>query len=166
MEPTLAGVDIYNPDKIADRVMVYKSSYLLGESPQYNEVVIIDSHIDQKRTIKDNFLQNPLVSLVMKDQNADSKRYWIKRIIGVAGDTLEYKNGKVYRNGEELKEGYIKEDMVWPFETVVVPEGHVFVMGDNRNFSCDSREIGPVPTENVVGKVFIRFYPFEKVSKF
>ncbi|MGO4890492.1 signal peptidase I [Anaerobacillus sp. MEB173] len=81
----------------------------------------------------------------------------MKRIIGDEGDTLEYKDGRVYRNGEELIEEYLKEDMTFPFETIVVPEKHVFVMGDNRNGSRDSREIGPVPIDNIVGKVLLRF---------
>jgi signal peptidase I len=115
--------------------------------------------------MKDNLFESPIVSMIFESNDSDKKN-WIKRIIGEEGDTLEYKNGRVYRNGEELVEDYIKEDMTFPFETIVVPENHVFVMGDNRNGSRDSREIGPVPNENIVGKVFLRFYPFDKIRKF
>jgi signal peptidase I len=165
MEPTLDGEDPFNKVKIGDRVLIYKSGYILGEEPKYNDIVIIDSRIDKNRSMKDNLFESPIVSMIFESNDSDKKN-WIKRIIGEEGDTLEYKNGRVYRNGEELVEDYIKEDMTFPFETIVVPENHVFVMGDNRNGSRDSREIGPVPNENIVGKVFLRFYPFDKIRKF
>jgi signal peptidase I len=165
MEPTLDGEDPFNKVKIGDRVLIYKSGYILGEEPKYNDIVIIDSRIDKNRSMKDNLFESPIVSMIFESNDSDKKN-WIKRIIGEEGDTLEYKNGRVYRNGEELVEDYIKEEMTFPFETIVVPENHVFVMGDNRNGSRDSREIGPVPNENIVGKVFLRFYPFDKIRKF
>ncbi|MDU4698798.1 MAG: signal peptidase I, partial [Paenibacillus sp.] len=68
------------------------------------------------------------------------------------GDTIEVKDGHVFRNGQQLQEPYIKEQMdagvsqVWQ-----VPDNHVFVMGDNRNNSNDSRSIGPVPLDHVMG---------------
>jgi len=72
----------------------------------------------------------------------------------------------VYRNGEKLEEDYTKEKMSTSFEKVTVPEGHVYVMGDNRNISHDSRAIGPVPTDHIVGKVFLRYYPFNQIDLF
>ena len=78
-----------------------------------------------------------------------------KRVIGRPGDTLEFKDGHVWRNGEELQEPYTKDPAMNYSRTtpVVVPEGHVFVMGDNRNHSSDSRFIGPVPVDHVLGFV-------------
>ncbi|MFC0561394.1 signal peptidase I [Halalkalibacter alkalisediminis] len=165
MDPTLDGEDPFNKAKIGDRVLIYKSGYILGEEPKYNDIVIIDSRIDKNRSMKDDLFESPIVSMIFGSNDSD-KKVWIKRIIGEEGDTLEYKDGRVYRNGEELIEDYIKEDMTFPFETIVVPENHVFVMGDNRNGSLDSRKIGPVPNENILGKVFLRFYPFDKIRKF
>ncbi|MFS0862987.1 signal peptidase I [Fredinandcohnia sp. 179-A 10B2 NHS] len=138
MEPTFDGKDPTNKDKIGDRVLLYKSGYLLGEKPKYNDIVIIDSRVNKNRGIKDKLSESPIVSFIF-GTNDTNYRLWIKRIIGKEGDTLEFKDGKVYRNGEELIEEYIKEDMAFPFETIVVPEKHVFVMGDNRNGSRDSR---------------------------
>lgn len=165
MEPTLEGENPNNKAKIGDKVIVYKSGYILGEAPKYNDIVIIDSRIDQKRGIKDHFSESPIVNMFLGDIDSD-KRFWVKRIIGVEGDILEYKDGKVYRNGKELVEDYIKEYMKFPFNKIIVPKNHVFVMGDNRNGSRDSREIGPVPIENIVGKVFLRFYPIDKIKIF
>ena len=91
----------------------------------------------------------------------------IKRIIGVAGDTVEVKNGKVYVNDEELNEDYINGDntdiVEEEFAKVTVEKGMVYVMGDNRfpNQSLDSRKIGPLAIKKVGGKAILRFYPFK-----
>ncbi len=92
----------------------------------------------------------------------------IKRVIAVGGQTIDidFENGIVYRDGEVLDEPYIMEptyrnkDMVFPAQ---VPEGCIFVMGDNRNHSADSRDttVGMVPIERVVGKAILRFMPLE-----
>lgn len=165
MEPTFEGEDVFNEDKVGDKVIIFKGGQILGAEPKLNDIVIIDSRLHQKRGIKDRLSESPILSKMMGNHDRDHN-LWIKRIIGKEGDVLAYKNGKVYRNGEELVEDYMKEQMAFPFETVVVPDNHVFVMGDNRNHSRDSREIGPIPMENIVGKVFLRFHPFDKIKLF
>jgi signal peptidase I len=81
---------------------------------------------------------------------------WVKRVIGLPGDTIMIKNNQVYRNGQRLKEDYIKEAMIdTPDAHFVIPENQIFVMGDNRNNSRDSREIGSIPIDHVLGvKIF------------
>jgi signal peptidase I len=97
-----------------------------------------------------DLLDSPLLSLFLK---ADDRHVWIKRVIGKPGDTLEFKNHKVYRNGQALDEPYVKEQMIFESDKQwVVPEGHIWVMGDNRNNSSDSRVIGFVPLDHVLGK--------------
>ena len=89
----------------------------------------------------------------------------IKLVIGVAGDTIEIKNGKVYRNGEVLEEDYVYGG-VTPGEMgpVVVSENHVFVMGDNRPVSLDSRDaaVGEVALEDIFGRADFRLFPFNQ----
>jgi signal peptidase I len=166
MEPTFDGADPVDKEKIGDRVIVFKSSYLLGNEPEYGDLVIIDSRVHKPRTLKDEFIDNPIVGLFL-DKQEGNKNKWIKRVIGEAGDKLELKEGKVYRNGKLLNEYYIKEEMnKFQDKTFVIPADHVFVMGDNRNYSGDSRDIGPVPIDNVIGKVVMRFYPFDKIKSF
>lgn len=165
MEPTLEGKDLENSSKKGDYVIVLKLNYLLGAEPKYNDIVVIDSRVDKERTLLDNLLEVPIVKKMLKNQESE-KNYWVKRVIGTPGDLLEYRDGKVYRNGKELEEDYIKEEMFYPFESIVVPENHVYVMGDNRNGSVDSREIGPVPYDHVLGKVFLRYYPLDKITNF
>ena len=97
-----------------------------------------------------------------------NKTSYIKRIIAVEGDHIEIKDGKVYLNGEELQEEYLDEGVTTNmgtygvFSDVIVPKGYVFVMGDNRDHSTDSRSFGCIPVEKIEGKVWIRFWPFSE----
>lgn len=98
------------------------------------------------------------------------KRSYIKRVIATAGDHIEIREGKVYLNGEELQEDYLQPDVTTssldgPYTDVVVPEGYVFVMGDNRPESTDSRRFGCIPLEKIESKVLIRFWPFDRFGK-
>ncbi|MZQ84476.1 signal peptidase I [Paenibacillus sp. 5J-6] len=141
MDPTLHD---------SQRVYVSKLSHTFNYEPNYEDIVIIDSRVDLKRTFKNDLLDSPLLSLFTK---GDDKHVWIKRVIGKPGDRLEMKDDKLYRNGQLLEEPYLNEAMrangnkQW-----TVPDDHVFVMGDNRNNSMDSRVIGFVPLDHVLGK--------------
>ena len=98
----------------------------------------------------------------------------VKRIIGTSGDTIEFdfENWLVYVNGELLKEDYINKQGFVNMksygcaEKLTVPDGYVFVMGDNRNASTDSRDsrLGFVSEDDVIGKVVFRFAPFDKMG--
>lgn len=90
---------------------------------------------------------------------------YIKRIIGVPGDELELKNGVLYRNGRVADEPYIAEVTLSGFDRIIVPENSYFVMGDNRNRSMDSREIGFVERSHVVGRAEYIFYPLDRIEK-
>jgi len=82
--------------------------------------------------------------------------YIVKRVIGVSGDHIEIREGTLYRNGTPLYEAYLNDDN-WckevDFVDVVVPDGYIFLLGDNRVVSMDSRAIGVVPTSEIYGKV-------------
>lgn len=97
------------------------------------------------------------VIIFRQPRNPDAEPY-IKRIIGLPGEVLSIAKGQVYINGEPLREPYLKSttgyDGSWR-----VPEGSLFVMGDNRFYSSDSREWGMVPYENIIGKAEIVYLP-------
>ena len=97
-----------------------------------------------------------------------TKVSYIKRVIGVEGDRVQISNGKVYVNGKELVEEYLPEGTTTKivyYNDIIVPEGCVFVMGDNRPQSMDSRSFGCIPVEKVESKVWIRFWPLNKFGK-
>ena len=96
----------------------------------------------------------------------DPSRDFIKRVIAVGGDTIEMKNGQVFVNGQALKEDYIykndpKGKNISSYRKTIVPEGTIFVLGDNRNNSEDSRfaDVGFVPHKLVKGRALVCFWP-------
>ncbi len=96
-----------------------------------------------------------------------SDRQLIKRLIALEGDTLEVKDGKVYVNGELYLIG-LPEEPVTPYGSkpeytdLTVPEGMVYTLGDNRQFSADGTENGPIEKKWITGRAIFRFYPFSK----
>ena len=83
----------------------------------------------------------------------------IKRVIGLPGETVEIKDGNVYVDGESLCESYLNQTTLGNMSRLLVPEGHVFVLGDNRRASNDSRAFGVVPFDDIVGKAWLRYWP-------
>ena len=96
------------------------------------------------------------------------KTSYIKRVIGIPGEHIQIKDGKVYINGEQLEEKYLDADVVTTSEVFydfIVPEGYVFCMGDNRPNSKDCRDLGCIPLEKIEGIVTFRFWPFSAWGK-
>ena len=96
---------------------------------------------------------------------------FIKRIIGLPGESVSVRGGHVYINNEELEEEYLPPEYVTRGDAFLtdgaqynVGEGAYFVMGDNRPGSSDSRAFGPVPLKNFIGKAWIRYWPFDKLG--
>jgi signal peptidase I len=89
----------------------------------------------------------------------------IKRVVGLPGETVEMRSGQVYINGEPLDEQFVSGDTRPGGQgSVTVPPLHVYVLGDNRNHSNDSRSFGPVPIENIVGRAWLSYWPLEDVG--
>jgi signal peptidase I len=87
---------------------------------------------------------------------------YIKRVIGLPGDEVEIRDQTVYISGQELAEPYATNPFRDNYGPEVVPPNHLFVMGDNRGNSSDSRRIGPIPEELIVGQAWLRVWPFDK----
>ena len=131
-----------------DYLITSRQAYRLFGQPERGDVIVFKSHLYDEKGKQKNL---------------------IKRIIGLPGDTVEIKNGDVYINGELLQEEYVAEQgLSGEMEAVTVPEGRLFVMGDNRRVSQDSRspEVGTIEMESIVGKVVIRLYPFNQIKVF
>lgn len=150
MVPTLHNGDLY---------IISKLGNAFNAQPDYGDIIVVDSRTERVRTLADDFFDilnyNALTTFIR--HNADDI-YWVKRVIGLPGDVILLSDGIVYRNGEALSEEYInhEEYPVYEDTEITVPEGYLWVMGDNRNHSSDSRVIGCVPVENVIGKLKFR----------
>src|SRR5206468_8605748 len=93
-------------------------------------------------------------------QPANAIKDLIKRVVGLPGDEIEAKNGVVYIDGKKLDEKYLVDGVTTNnLPKQEVPSGHVFVMGDNRSDSADSRVFGPIDEDTIVGRAFIRVWP-------
>jgi signal peptidase I len=103
--------------------------------------------------------------VVLQDPGTPAREL-IKRVVAVAGETVEVKQGVVYVNGKALKEPFKNVDFALGPDAgpQVVPANHIFVMGDNRARSLDSRAIGMIPRENVDGKAFFMFWPLRRFA--
>lgn len=97
--------------------------------------------------------------------DVDGERDVIKRVIGTAGDKIEIKNGIVYRNDAAISEEYVHETTEGEI-SITIPKGGLFVLGDNRNHSYDSREMGIISESELKGKVILRWYPFHNIERF
>lgn len=126
--------------QVNDRLIIDKVSYDFGD-PNRGDIVVF----------------HPPDSLHQRDA-------FIKRVIGIPGDTVEVKEGQVYVNGEPQEETYIaaKPDYVWG--PVTVPDHAYLVLGDNRNESYDSHYWGFVPRENIIGRAVLRFWPPDRAG--
>jgi signal peptidase I len=95
------------------------------------------------------------------------KKILIKRLIGLPGDRIEIRKGKLYRNGKAIKENYIKEPMRYRLHELIVPENKYFFLGDNRNISNDSHAWSNpfVDAESIIGKAIFRIYPFDSIRE-
>lgn len=101
--------------------------------------------------------------IVVLEAPDDPEKDYIKRVIGIEGDLVEIKEGSVYLNGDKLDERYIEEDIYTHNDLKTeVPEGQIFLLGDNRveGASKDSRYFGTVDVEDIKGKAFFRYFPF------
>jgi signal peptidase I len=138
-----------------DRVVVNRLSYQFGEVERGQVVVF------------------------KKPQGSSGQNDLIKRIIGLPGETIRFADNQVYVNGLRLEEPYLAEqDSTRPRltipgcaqttpapDTCVVPEGAIFMMGDNRLGSSDSRVFGPIEIDNVVGRAFLRVWPLNNLGE-
>lgn len=151
-----------------DKVKTTMMPYVFGK-PHVGDIVVIDMNVveafkEGKITrfgyfprVKDVLLNNKNISKLFF-KGAEPHTLWIKRVVGVAGDKLEFRDNKFFRNGELVVEDYLNDQTVinYPNGTVIeVKEGYVFVMGDNRNVSNDSRnpENGQIPIGALTGKL-------------
>ena len=145
--------------EIDDRVLVSKIAYSFN-SPEQGDVIVFDSPFfvrNDPETFWEKVMRNILEGVGVPAAGTEDL---IKRVIAVGGDRLEIRNNRVWVNGVGLDEpylepGYRMEDR----DPIYLPTDHVWVMGDNRDNSSDSRRFGPVPLDSIAGRAFVRVWP-------
>jgi signal peptidase I len=113
-------------------------------------------------------VQHPERSPCPEPTEGRSDTNFIKRVVAVGGDQLSVRAGRVYINGRPLREPYARLDDSCEIcnlpQEITIPDGHYFMMGDNRGASADSREWGPVPEDWVIGQAFATYWPPGKIG--
>jgi signal peptidase I len=159
MEPTL---------DINDKIFVSRLAYDLHPIHRGDIVVFVAPPSEQPR-LTPMHLGLPLQWLrdvgkfigVIHSRKVD----FVKRVIGLPGDVIEARDGHVYIDDHELVEPYLPRGTTTSdFGPIVVPPGHLWVMGDNRDNSSDSRVFGPIPESSVIGRAFIRIWPLNRLA--
>lgn len=167
MKPTMQEYDRLILDRwsITTKKEIKRGDIITFEAPSLDNETISKISRDNPVAVYNNQPKGLLSKFVYYVLES-TKTSYIKRVIGVAGDHVLVQNGKVYLNGEELKEDYlastVRTERNGSFYDIVVPEGCIFAMGDNRGDSTDCRAFGCIPIDKIESKVWIRFWPFDK----
>lgn len=153
MEPTLVE---------GDRVLVEKVSYRF-DGPERGDVIVFEKDLVVPGAApEDESLGGRILDSFrgLFGFPTGTEQDFIKRVMAVGGDKIEGRDGKVYVNDELVDEPYLVEgQQTSPFGPAEIPEGKIFVMGDNRNNSDDSRNFGPIDADAVVGHAFLLIWP-------
>ncbi len=128
-----------------DHILVNKFVYRFRE-PRVGEIIVFKAPPDAS------------------DDNTE--RDFIKRLVGVPGDTVEVKEGALFRNGRRMDEPYLEEkEITYSMPAMKIPDDRLFVLGDNRNDSRDSHWWGTLERKRVIGKAMVRFWPLNRWGK-
>ena len=150
---------------IYDRVLVSKLSYEFSDISQLDVIVFDDPRAGFEQP-EEGAIERAIRNLKESIGLATPQSEFIKRVIGLPGDVVEGRDGSVFVNDVRLVEPYLKQpDLpIRPFGPVTVPPDSLFMMGDNRRASQDSRFFGPIPVDDVVGRAFVIIWPLGRAG--
>ncbi len=144
--------------EVNDRVMVNKLAFEFGEPNRGDIVVFRDpAEPDAEESFPEAVVRSVLEAIGIRTRGRDDL---IKRVIGLPGETVVIEGNRVVIDGNPISETFLCPDVSMADEgPFVVGFDHVFVMGDNRQFSFDSRRFGPIPYDDLIGRAFITIWP-------
>jgi signal peptidase I len=149
--------------EVDDRVMVNKLAYQFGDVQRGDVVVLLNPSLtddELEETIPEAVIRSVLEAVGIRTRGQDDL---IKRVVATEGQTVAIRDGFLEVDGISYDEPYLMPGTTMgDFGPETVPEDHVFVMGDNRNSSLDSRRFGAVPTEEVIGEAVLRIWPLDR----
>ena len=162
-----------------DRLILNRLPRTFGKMPERGDIITFEAPSNNDTGLLATDIENPVAKYdnepttwwgkFIYDVLEIGKESYIKRVIALPGEHVEIKEGKVYINGEELDEPYLKDDVITEptgvLNDFIVPENTVFAMGDNREGSKDCRAFGCIPLGKIESKVVIRFWPLNKFGK-
>lgn len=143
---------------VNDRVMVNKLAYQWGE-PQRGDIVVFRDPAEPEReeSIPEAVIRSVMEAVGIRTRGRDDL---IKRVIGLPGETITIEDNRVLVDGEPINESYLPDSATMADEgPFLVGQDEVFVMGDNRQFSFDSRRFGSIPYDDLIGKAFLTIWP-------
>ena len=147
--------------EVQDRIVVSKLAYRLHDVRR-GDVVVFDAPPEREEPEPDKPLLSRAVRAVLEGVNVvkPATTEYVKRVVGLPGEQVAARGGNLYINDRLLVEPYLPDDRrTEDFEPVAVPEGRLFVMGDNRPSSDDSRAFGPIERSSVLGRVVVKVWP-------
>jgi signal peptidase I len=148
--------------EINDRVMVSKLSYRFGEIER-GDVVVFESGPEFEMSASEAVVQAVLDALGIRTSGQEDL---IKRVIAVSGDSIEIRDNRLLVNGLPVDEPYLNDGaQMSDMSERMIQAGQVWVMGDNRNQSSDSRVFGPVEVDAVVGRALVRIWPVDRLGQ-
>lgn len=171
---------MYPTLKQDQRLILNRWERTIKKMPERGDIITFEAPSSNYISAYDADLENPIAKYENEPEGIwnrfcfyvleVNKTSYIKRVIGLPGEHIKIENGKVYINGNELQEPYLQEgvitdDLNGAFTDIIVPENTVFVMGDNRGQSTDSRRFGCIPLEKIESKVLFRFWPLNVFGK-
>jgi len=150
--------------EVNDRVMVNKLAYRWGEPQRGDVVVFRDPRIEEtEESIPEAVIRSVLEAVGIRTRGDEDL---IKRVVGLPGETIEVRDSRVVVNGSALEEPYLPDVFMPDEPPITVGEDEVFVMGDNRDASFDSRRFGPIPLDDLVGEAFVTIWPISHFGGF
>jgi signal peptidase I len=150
--------------EVNDRVMVNKLAYRFGEPQRGDVVVFRDPREEQiEESIPEAVIRSVLEAVGIRTRGDEDL---IKRVVGLPGETIEVRDNHVLVNGTAIEEAYLPEVFMPDEPPITVGPEEVFVMGDNRDASFDSRRFGAIPLDDLVGEAFVTIWPISHVGGF